>query len=243
MTTKTLQEKIKVVIYGDSIMRATVLDDTNRYRATISGILDRLDEAYQIDFKNRAHFGITCTRGADLLERDLQKGLECDYAVVEFGGNDCSFLWEEVAEDPDYDHQPNTAVQTFGETLTAMVEKLQAAGVPPILMTLPPVDAERHLHFIGRDDTGRRNILQWLGDAHMIYRFHELYSRTIEKVARRTGTILVDVRGRFLDKHNLKELLGEDGIHLSEAGYKIIGETFADFIEAHRTQPPRLVYE
>lgn len=238
-----MQDKVKVVIYGDSIMRATVLDDSNRYRATISDILERLDGEYQIAFKNRAHFGITCTRGADLLERDLKKGLDCDYAVVEFGGNDCSFLWEEVARDPDYDHQPNTAVQTFGETLTAMVEKLRGAGVTPILMTLPPVDAERHLYFIGRDDIGRKNILQWLGDAHMIYRFHELYSRTVEAVARATGAILVDVRGRFLDKHNLKELLGEDGIHLSEKGYEIIGETFSDFIRAHRTEPPRLVYE
>lgn len=238
-----MSEKIKVNIYGDSIMRATVLDDTNRYRATVAGILEELDDSYQIDFKNRAHFGITCTRGADLLERDLQKGLDCEYAVVEFGGNDCSFTWDEVAKDPDFDHQPNTAVEDYKNTLTAMVGKLRDAGATPILMTLPPVDADRHLHFIGKDDTGRRNILQWLGDAHMIYRFHELYSRTVEQVARATGAILVDVRGRFLDKHNLKELLGEDGIHLSEKGYRMIGEAFSDFIHAHRNEPARLVYE
>lgn len=239
-----MAEKIKVTIYGDSIMRGTVLEDeTQRYRPTIAGILAELDEEYQLEFKNRAHFGITAPRGAELLERDLKRGLDCEYAVIEFGGNDCSFLWEEVAEDPDYDHQPNTAVQQFGETLTAMVEKLQAAGVTPILMTLPPVDSERHLHFIGKNDAGRRNILQWLGDAHMIYRFHELYSRTIEKVARHTGAILVDVRQRFLDKHNLKELLGQDGIHLSEKGYRLICEAFSDFIRAHRSEPARLLYE
>lgn len=238
-----MSEKVKVAIYGDSIMRGTVLDETMRYRSTVSTLLKELDDVYRLEFKNRAHFGITAPRGAELLERDLKKGLDCEYAVVEFGGNDCSFLWDEVAEDPGFDHQPNTLVPQFEETLAAMVERLRGAGVTPVLMTLPPVDSDRHLYFIGKNDKGRQNILQWLGDAHMIYRFHELYSRTIEKVAHDTGAILVDVRKRFLDKHNLKELLGEDGIHLSEKGYRMIGEAFSDFIRARRNEPARLVYE
>ncbi len=238
-----MEQKIKVNIYGDSIMRGTVIDESLRYRATISRLLAELSDEYALDFKNRAHFGLTVERGEELLERDLATGLDCEYALVEFGGNDCSFLWDEVAQDPALDHQPNTAVLNFEQTITEMVEKLQGARVTPILMTLPPVDSERHLHFIGKDDTGRRNILQWLGDTHMIYRFHELYSRTIADVARKTGAILVDVRKRFLDKHNLKELVGMDGIHLSEKGYRLVCEAFADFIRSHRRNPGQLVFD
>ena len=63
----------------------------------------------------------------------------------------------------------------------------------------------------------------------MIYRFQELYSQAAEKVARDTGTLLIDVRSVFLDKHNFRELICEDGIHPSEEGHRLIRNTFREF--------------
>lgn len=232
-----------VNMYGDSLLRGTVIDENMRYHATIPQLLEKLGDKFGLLFKNRAHFGSTITRGDGVLQKDLNNGLGCGYALVEFGGNDCSFAWDEVAADPFADHKPFTSLESFKETLTGMVQKLEAEPVTPVLMTLPPLDAERHLQFIGKTEAARKNILQWLGDVQMIYRFHELYSLAVAQVAKQTKAILVDVRQRFLGRHDLRSLVGLDGIHLSEKGYGIMAQAFADFIQARRTQPPRLVYE
>ena len=230
-------ENYKINIYGDSIMRGTVIDENKRYHSTIGGLLDWLNGCFGLIFKNKARFGITIDKGERILKNDLESGLDCDFALVEFGGNDCSFLWQEVGADPARDHQPFTRLDAFEETCLEMVTSIQRAGAEPVLMTLPPLDAEKHLAFIsGEEDKKRRNILQWLGDVQMIYRFHELYSGTIVKIADRTGALLVDVRSRFLDKHNLRDLVGADGVHPTAKGYQLICDAFADFIAARRKQ-------
>jgi lysophospholipase L1-like esterase len=194
-------------------------------------------------FQNRARFGSTVEKGSGQLEKDLRQGLACSFALVEFGGNDCSFAWNEVAAAPKGDHRPFTLPGQFAQVLLKMVDRLKGEGATPVLMTLPPLDAERHLKFIGRDEAARGNILEWLGDAQMIYRFHERYSKLIESIARQTQSVLVDVRSRFLVRRDLKQLIGPDGVHPSEAGYGMVARAFADFIEARRKNPGRLAFE
>lgn len=234
-----MAENYTVSIYGDSIMRGTVIDENCRYHSTIGGWLAHLGERFSLDFRNKAHFGITVQRGQQLLEKDLKKGLHCDYALLEFGGNDCSFNWEQVGAYPDAEHLPATDPEEFGQRLMVMALQVRQNGATPVLMTLPPLDAERHLNFISRE-SDREGILRWLGDVHMIYRFHELYSSAITRVAKVTRSLLVDVRSAFLDKHNLRELVGEDGVHPSPKGYKLICSVFDDFITQRRKMQPVL---
>lgn len=232
-----MAENSVVSIYGDSIMRGTVIDKSNRYHSTIGGWLRQLGDSFGLIFNNRAHFGITVQKGQQLLERDLKKGLDSKYVLLEFGGNDCSFDWEAVAQSPLADHRPATEPEEFGQRLMVMALQVRQNGATPVLMTLPPLDAERHLDFISRDG-GRDGILRWLGDVQMIYRFHELYSSAIVQVAKVTRSLLVDVRGAFLDKHNLRQLVGEDGVHPSPEGYRLICSVFDDFITQRRKMQP-----
>lgn len=228
-----------VNIYGDSIMRGTVIDDNHRYHTTISDLLRHLTGSFDILFKNKARFGITVTRGQQILEKDLRTGLACDYALLAFGGNDCSFNWAEVSANPQLEHQPATDPEEFGQRLLVMALQVKQGGATPILMTLPPLDAERHLDFISKGND-KKSILAWLGDVQMIYRFHELYSSAIHRVAKTTHSLLVDVRAAFLDKHNIHQLVGQDGVHPSPAGYSLICQTFDDFITQRRKLQPQL---
>lgn len=229
-----MNEQLEVNLYGDSLLRGTIIDEKMRYHSTISDILQGFAARYGVIFKNRARFGSTVGRGKGILQKDVDEGLRCKYALVEFGGNDCSFEWEHVANKPDDVHNPATEPAQFEATMLTMVDTLKEKGITPVLMTLPPLDAERHLSFISKTDLARRNILKWLGDAQMIYRFHELYSKIVERIAKQSKTLLVDVRERFLERHDLRKLIGIDGVHLNEDGYKLVAETFADFIETRR---------
>lgn len=222
---------IDVVIYGDSIMKGATPEGENRYRSVLPRFLPRLAEKYGLAVTNRARFGSTIDRGYALLQKDLNEQISpYHFALVEYGGNDCDFDWQAVSDAPESEHQPHTTLAAFRRTLEAMADDLLQKGIKPLLMTLPPLDAERYLSFICRGGASRANILKWLGEVQMIYRFQEMYSAAIFKLALVRGLSLVDVRSYFLDKRNYADLISGDGIHPSEEGYALIHTAFDDYL-------------
>lgn len=224
-----MEQAVRVRIYGDSVMKGTILDFGYRYHAVMEEYLNKFKELYNVEAENRARFGITIDRGAGILKKDIEAGLDCDFALIEFGGNDCNFKWNEVSLRPDDEHRPMTELDAFCKTYRGMVEDVQKLGVTPVLMTLPPIDAERYLAFLEHAGNNAKNILHWLGDVHMIYRFHEMYSDAIAKIARQTGAHLVDVRPYFLDKKPFRDYVCIDGLHPTGKGYDLIAEAFSEF--------------
>lgn len=222
---------IDVVIYGDSIMKGATPEGENRYRSVLPRFLPRLAEKYGLAVTNRARFGCTIDRGYDMLQKDLNAQVApYRFALVEYGGNDCDFDWKAISDAPEAEHRPKTAISEFLRTLERMADELLEKGIKPLFMTLPPIDAERYLSFVCRDGASRTNILKWLGETQMIYRFQEMYSAAVLKVALRRGFPLVDVRPYFLDKRNYNDLISADGIHPSEEGYALIHTAFDDFL-------------
>lgn len=213
---------MKVQIYGDSLMKAILVDENYKYKPSSKALLDKLKQDTGIDTINHAHFGYTSTRGKEVLQRDLTRGLDCQAALLEFGGNDCDHNWSKVAAEPNGEHLPNTPLRSFLETLRSMVLALQTVGVQPILMTLPPLDAQKYLEFIGHRGSNTQSILSWLGDVQMIYRWQELYSNGIAQLASQMHLPLVDVRSCFLSRRDYGSLIARDGIHLTGAGYELI---------------------
>lgn len=225
-----MPKETNIKIYGDSIMRGTVMDENGRYHASMGSLLRPLEEKYTLKISNRSRFGLTVDKGKALIEKDLRENNTSKYALIEFGGNDCSFHWDKIAEDPSQDYPPLTERNIFIQTYLDIIKLLKKEGVTPVLMTLPPVDGERHLHFIGKTPKGRANILRWLGDSQTIYRFHELYSATVMQIAHQTGSFLIDARSYFLSNHSIKNLIGPDGVHLTPQGYGVLAQAIGDFI-------------
>ena len=219
---------MKFQIYGDSLMKGILVDEQFRYKPSAKALVAQLQQETGAEIINHAHFGYTAAKGQAVLDRDLQKGLNCQMALLEFGGNDCDHDWKAVAAHPEAEHLPNTSLQNFLDTLSSMAQSLLDRGIQPVLMTLPPLDAQKYLDFIGRlgSDTGA--VLSWLGDVQMIYRWQELYSNAIAGLATRLNLPLLDVRSRFLSRRDYGGLIARDGIHLTETGYQLIFDTLRD---------------
>ncbi len=189
----------KIRIFGDSILKGVVYsEEDNRYVPLQQNGFEQLGTALGIKFQNSAMFGCTITKGMQLLQKAIGKGLDCDSVLLEYGGNDCDFLWDEVSAQPNVEHLPKTPLITFAQTLKAMIAKLRAISVEPILMTLPPINSERYLEHICRGGLDRKHILDWIGDLQNIERYQELYSLRIATVALETQTQLIDIRSGFL---------------------------------------------
>jgi len=212
----------RLYIYGDSILRATVPDETGRYRFHAGQFLEKYGVSGE-QLVNRASFGATADKGAKKLTADLAAGQVGEYTLLEFGGNDCNFNWQQVADAPADAHEPYASLEQFTATMEQMVHAVRAAGSQPLLMSLPPIDGEKYLDHIAAAGPSKSSILAWLGgSSHMIYRFQEMYSLAIVRLAEKLGVPCLDVRSAFLCRHDYDSLISRDGIHPSFAGYDLI---------------------
>ncbi len=211
----------KVEFFGDSIIRGALCKG-ERFRLREGKDFPQLQEM-GLDVRNNAVIGSTILKGTQVVERRLPALDENTLVIMGFGGNDCDHNWQEVSDDPENVHLPKLLLQDFSWRYNALIRKVQATGAQVALCTLVPLDQEKFFAYIseGKDAAA---IDQWLGDRNILYRWHENYSRAVERLAWSTGCALIDLRDGFLCRHDYKELIGPDGIHPTEAGYAIVDD-------------------
>lgn len=210
-------------LFGDSIGRGIVLNaESGRYETV--DFLKPLRKNHGIVLKNYSMFGCTMIKGLSLIERHSQKFRKDDVVVVEYGGNDCNFSWKEIAGAPEKEHNPKTSPEDFIHSYQLAVEGIRMAGAKPVVLTLPPLDAGRFLNWVAAG-ISKDNILKWLGGADMIYRWQEMYSLAVSKLAKMHDIPLIDIRSEFLCRKDISELLCIDGMHPTRKGYDLIMKT------------------
>jgi lysophospholipase L1-like esterase len=222
-----------ILVSGDSISRGVIYDEAKgKYSVSEKSYVALVRGKLRGIVRNVSRFGSTIIRGTGRLGRDLEKD-KPDVVLIEYGGNDCDFAWDEVAAHPERDHRPQTDLALFEETLAGAIETLKEEGIVPVLMSLPPLNADSYLKWVSRQDPdAERNILKWLGSATKIYWWQERYSSSIVRVAEKTATRWIDVRGAFLRAPDFLSMICRDGIHPNEAGHELIAKTIIDFISS-----------
>ena len=220
-----------IVVFGDSILKGIQINPLNlRYRVDNHIGIDAISKKHAVSIENHSKFGCTISRGYAAIEKWLQKGERCDAIVMDFGGNDCDFVWKEIAERPTEHHEPNTPLSVFADTYRKLIDMLKKSGILPVLTTLPPLAPQKFFDWF-MNGLNKENVLKWLGDVNAIYRHQESYSREIEKIALEEDVPLVDLRGEFLKNRQIDQLLCEDGTHPNTEGQKTITSAFLDFAE------------
>lgn len=222
----------RILVSGDSISRGVVYDEVrNKYALLRDSYVAILRVALKGIVLNAARFGNTVTKGLSKLSAEVAAH-KPDIVLLEFGGNDCDFNWPEVARCPQGEHRPHTDYARFREMLSARINELKRDGVSPVLMTLPPIDAEKYLKRIsGGAAAARENILKWLGSVTKLYWWQERYNAAIVAVAEETGAKILDVRGAFLSRPDFQTLLCADGIHPNAAGHRLMADSILEHIK------------
>ena len=222
-----------VGVWGDSLLKGVVFDDLKgKYETLKNSLAAQCAKLLGLRVDNNSRFGATVTKGCQTLTRALDRGVECDAIVIEYGGNDCDYNWAEVAHDPDGSHTPNTPLDAFKRILRDMITAVRQKGIQPVLMSLPPLDAGRYFDWITRTGLNKENILRFLGDIGHIYRHQERYSIAVTNLAMEQRCHYIDVRDAFLAQPDLGRLLCSDGIHPNDNGHRIMREAFVGYLSA-----------
>lgn len=224
-------DSIKILVSGDSISKGVIYDETkSRYTVLPENYVDTISSKIRGSVKNVSKFGSTLTRGVSKLGRYLDED-KPDIVLIEYGGNDCAFNWDEVADNPDGNHLPQTQISLFETALRETIGLLKNIKTIPVLMTLPPLNAEKYLEWVSKNNPlAQSNITKWLGSVSEIYYWQEKYSNAIKRVSEETQTKLIDVRSAFLQIPDYAKCVCKDGMHPNKKGHKIIADKVFDYI-------------
>jgi lysophospholipase L1-like esterase len=233
MSDSILAKNYNFLVSGDSISRGIIFDEEKgKYAVLEKCYVALVQRRLKGIVQNASRFGSTLIRGICRLGKDIAKGRP-DIVLIEYGGNDCDFAWNEVAAYPNMPHEPQTDLTVFEDTLTAAVASLKAQDIAPVLMTLPPLNADSYIKWVSKQDPAvEGNILKWLGSVTKIYWWQERYSASIVRVAEATGTRWIDIRGAFLKQPDFTALICRDGIHPNEMGHALIAQTIVEYISS-----------
>ncbi|MDD2189331.1 MAG: SGNH/GDSL hydrolase family protein [Eubacteriales bacterium] len=213
-----------VCILGDSVAKGVIFDSVkNKYRLLKESFANIVERQQNISVLNLARFGCTVSMGSEILKRHESELSRYDYIILEFGGNDCDYNWAEISENPSGHHLCNTPIPLFREKYKELIDRVLRNGGRPVLLNLPPIDPKRYFKWICKGLNGK-NILTYLEDIEAIYKWQELYSKTVEELAAEIKVPLIDIRSGFLDKKNFSCYLCADGIHPNEKGHLLISK-------------------
>lgn len=246
-----------ILLFGDSVARGVILDDTGSYRPVRDSFVANAARTLGYSLIDRSRFGCTVSKGRELVTRylagkdkpgpdstdpgrqvlkentatsvrDEATGSGLRLALLEFGGNDCAFDWPAVAKDPSAPHLPATPPARFALLYMEMIELLRSRGIEPVMLTLPPIDPDRYFNWVTQQNAEPEAVLSWLGNRDRIYLWHERYNAEVWSVALRSGCPVVDIRTRWLERSDWHELLCADGMHPNIAGQKLMEEALVD---------------
>ncbi|WP_112181063.1 MULTISPECIES: SGNH/GDSL hydrolase family protein [Paraliobacillus] len=217
---------MKIICFGDSLTRGV---------SVAKGRLRILKENYpaflqQLFYENEGETVNVINKGvfnanSDSLLSRLNKDVidqHPDYAIIEIGGNDCNFNWQEVVKSPRFEHAPIVPIDRYLENIRTIVTKVQESGITPIISTLPPLDPVRYYKNVSdkySDVVG--HLISSMGG---IEHWHGIYNRNLNKLADELGVLKIDVRSAIKKAGDLAELISDDGIHLTAKGYKVFSQ-------------------
>lgn len=215
-------------VWGDSIAKGIVFDENRgRYAVCRENCLTKLSREYGLKINNYSVMGQTSENGLMRMRpQDLKAG---EVAVVEYGGNDCDLDWTQVSEHPELRQPGKVPLEQFGKNIIEMINRVREAGMKPLLVTPPPLVAERYFEWVSKG-LNRENILNYLGDVQAIYFWQKDYADRVREIADDMKVRLLDIRSKILENGNYADLMCVDGIHPNEKGHQLIFEAAAALI-------------
>ena len=216
---------LNLSILGDSVLLGITLGENNRYVVNKQSD-EEITAATGMRVHNLSRMGQTTDRA---LLRGAAKRLapqEGQHLVlIEYGGNDCDFDWKEISDDPATLHDCRVPMERFLENYKKLIDAVRGVGAVPVASTLMPIDATRYFNWFCRDGVVPKQVLEWLKEISAIYRWQEMYSVAIEKLARAERIPVLDLRSPFLAEHDMVACLSADGIHPSPRGQRLLCRT------------------
>ena len=225
------------VVFGDSIAKGIVTVE-GRIETIEDNAVKLISDYYQRSIDNVSFYGQTLKRIYDkkIVDKYLSSINDHDeiYAVFALGGNDSDYDWKKVSDNPYFAHQPKTNIEDFEFMLIDMIKKLQSKGIKVVLTTIIPLDSQSYFdHVISKMGDPEKIMIFLKNDVENISRHQEAYSHVIQRCAKETQSICLDVRSKMEKHTHVKRYMCADGVHPNEEGYHYLAQSIIGEINSY----------
>lgn len=224
-------DSCRIVVCGDSISAGVVYDDSEqKYVKSKETFVCMMQNSLNGVITNLSRFGNTISTALPRLKKDMTTE-KPDVVVIELGGNDCNYKWDQIAADPKAEHLPATDLGLFRSTLEQLSNYLKEQGIQAVFTTLPPLDPDRYFKWVSKNSSeASAHIFEWLGSVSRIYWWQEMYNSAVIKAAQNTSAALIDLRSAFLETVDFRNYICKDGIHPNKEGHKLIYKAIFEYL-------------
>ncbi len=153
-----------------------------------------------------------------------------DIVLIEIGGNDCNFHWDEVAKRPDETHESIVPLERYVDNIRALAARIREGGAQPVFMNILPLDPVRYYRHIY--SAYGKSIAHWIALCGGIAYWHDMYNQNLVRLLSSMGVKMIQVREEFEQSGNPAELISDDGIHPTVSGYRLMSQVVADQLAA-----------
>lgn len=226
-----------IIAWGDSILKGAVSNgETKDFEILEENCLAIVARDLGLEVTNKSVYGATIEKLQHVQQKNMRALLSAEIGIIEAGDNDCDYDWGEVCQNVAAGKQNVEAVSSkcppaqFERILAEMVATARENKITPVIMTPPPLVADRWFKniCIGNNE---KFILEFLNnDVQNLYQTQMLYALSITKTAARLGVQLLDMRKEFLAQNEWRALMCKDGIHPNAEGHKFMAEIWKNKI-------------
>lgn len=221
----------EVYAFGDSILKGVIFEN-DKYKICKKRFSNICSDILNITIENNAKFGSTIQGGVKSLEKCMEEisNPNVKYVVMEFGGNDCDFNWNEISENPNQEHFSKQSIHDFVIQYSKIIHLVKENNKKVVLLSLPPIDSIKFFNKVS-ENLSKENILQWMkGNLQFLTNWHERYNLEIFKLARKENCSIIDITSKFLEQKDYSQFLCMDGIHPNEKGHQLIAEAILEHV-------------
>ena len=218
-------------IFGDSVFKGARYDSASAKCVVNDRFgLDETARKAGLTVRNFSKFGCTVTKALSYVQKMFTK-IDSDIVLMNFGGNDCNFDWQAIAESPLDMHRPNTELDQFVDSYNKMIDFVLEKRSLPVVATLLPVQDKKYIDYVCKvRNLDRDKVMSWVKDSNISLSDHQkAYSDAVAQIAAERDIPLIDLRSAFCGR-NSSSLIGPDGIHPNARGQKVISGCFEAFV-------------
>lgn len=186
------------------------------YPALLQRVLGSRDEVL-----NKGVFNDNSDLLVTRVDKDVLQ-LHPQLVLINIGGNDCNFRWDQVSRLPEEEHVPIVPIDRYLANIKTLIERIYSGGAVPVILSLLPLDPVRYYHSLMTRYS--HSIGHWISCCGGIEHWHGMYNRALKDLVCKMDVPSLDIRTAFKQKGNFSELIGEDGLHPSAKGYQALVE-------------------
>lgn len=221
--------KKRYYVFGDSMMRGVMPDETGSYHASELIGFPEIAEKCEIEIINYAMPTFTTERVLGWAQSTMARIDKPDAVIIECGGNDCDYDWKIFTESAGTELKHRRDLEHFSNDYEELISFFENMNVPVIAAMTPHIATGKYLSHLKEVSADIQKYSNSLPSVKLMKMAYNEYEKRMYEIANRHNCDIIVLQNKFDQVADSEDYFSADGMHPNERGYQLIGQSFLEF--------------